>query len=222
LTFGAAVKDFELLSELDINSSIHFNKNKCNLVYVGRGGHDMKESISLLFQAFKKGLDTKDNFKNCHFWFIGTSYAPEGQGKKTIKSIGEKYGIDSYVTEITDRKPYFEVLSLLQKSDIIFIPGSDDKNYTASKLYPNILANKPLLCIFNSHSSVVDVVKTLKAGDVVLFDQKNALQTCYEVLSKLLETIPFTPKTNWDKFEPFTAKAMTKVQCEFFDLVISE
>src|SRR5690606_429287 len=113
MTFGAAVKDFEILPQLSIKPTIVFDDSKINLVYIGRGGHDMKESLSLLFQAFEMSLKSNDNFKNCHFWFIGTSYAPDGQGKKTIESIADGYGVATYVTEITDRIPYFEVLSLL-------------------------------------------------------------------------------------------------------------
>ena len=221
LTFGAAVRDFELLSSLSITPSIQFDAEKINLLYVGRGGHDMKESISVMFRAFKKGLETNEKFKQCHFWFIGTSYAPDGQGKKTIESIAENNEIGSFVTEITDRKPYFEVLSLLQKTDVIVIPGSDDKNYTASKLYPNILAKKPLLCVFHSNSSVVDVVKELKAGEMVLLDKDNAVKNCLQSLENIISMIPFEPNTDWDKFKPFTAEEMTKTQCDFFELVIS-
>src|SRR5690606_2654900 len=153
LTFGASVMDFEILSKINLMPSIAFNDQAINIVSVGRGGQDMKESVSLLLRAYKMSLDCTEHIKACHFWFIGTSYAPDGQGKKTIATIAEQLGIGSYVTEITDRKSYFEALTFLKQSDIVFIPGSSDANYTASKLYPNILAKKPLLCIVHSHSN---------------------------------------------------------------------
>ena len=219
LTFGASHSDFEILSKINVVPSIAFNSENINIVSIGRGGEDMGESVSLLLKAFKIGLTKNENFEKCHFWFIGTSYAPEGHGKKTIKTIAKDLGIDSYVTEVTDRKPYFEALSLLKKSDILFIPGSTDANYTASKLYPNILAKKPLLCIVHSLSSDENIVKELNAGEVVLFDHANALERCNIVLSNLIETIPFTPNTNWNSFQRFSAESMTKEQCDFFDLV---
>lgn len=220
LTFGAAAKDFDLLSDLQIKPSINFDSDKTNLVYVGRGGHDMKESINLMFRAFKHGMDCNVLIKTCHFWFIGTSYAPDGKGKKTIETIAQDLEMGSHVTEITERKPYFEVLSLLQKADIIFIPGSDDKNYTASKLYPNILAKKPLICVFHSNSSAIKVVRELNAGEVVLFDQEYAVEHCEKALTAILNKIPFVPATNWDAFKPYTAKAMTEQQCLFFESVL--
>ncbi|WP_299228499.1 glycosyltransferase [uncultured Psychroserpens sp.] len=221
LTFGAAVKDFELIQDLKIPQTLIFDTNKTNIVYVGRGGHDMKQSLSLVFKAFKNGLEQHPQFKNCKLWFIGTSYAPDGQGKKTIVPLAETYGVEKYIEEITDRKSYFEVLSLLKKSDVILIPGSEDKNYTASKLYPNILAKKPLLCIFHSNSSVVSIVKKLNAGHVVEFDKANALQECEKAILSLINNHELVPKTNWNYFDTFTAKTMTKAQCDFFETVIS-
>ena len=222
LTFGACVRDFELLSKIDVSSTIVFDTSKINIVYIGRGGHDMKESISVVFQGFKKLLDSNDKFKNCHFWFIGTSSAPVGKGIKTIETIAKQFQVESNVTEITDRKPYFEVLSLLHKSDIILIPGSNDRHYTASKLYPNILAKKPLLSVIHSSSSMINIIKELNAGKIVLFDKKNADDQFAQILMELINRIPFETNTHWKKFESFTAKSMTKEQCDFFNLVISK
>jgi len=222
LTFGAAVEDFGYLSKIDIAPTVSLNAEKTNIVYAGRGGQDLRESVTLMLKAFKMSIEENENFRKCHFWFIGTSYAPDGQGKKTIESIAGDLGIGSYVTEITNRKPYFEVLSLLNQADLIFIPGSSDTNYTPSKLYPYILAKKPLLCVFHSKSSIVEVIKPLNAGEVVLFDKENALEACNTTLSRMLNALPYLPNTDWEQFQPFTAEQMTKAQCEFFDIVISK
>ncbi|WP_047551021.1 glycosyltransferase [Psychroserpens sp. Hel_I_66] len=220
LTFGASVKDFEFINSRFIFKSFVLDHNKTNLIYIGRGGHDMAKSLSVIFEAFKKGLDSHEKFKKCKFWFIGTSYAPDGQGEQTIRPIAKQFGVESFVEEITDRKPYFETLTLLKSADVIVIPGSEDANYTASKLYPNLLAKKPLLCVFHSNSSVVRIVKDLNAGEVVLFDQKLAVEQCLEHMEKIVTQLPYMPETNWEKFQPFTAEAMTKVQCDFFNQVL--
>ncbi|MFB9054531.1 hypothetical protein ACFFVB_15685 [Formosa undariae] len=221
LTFGAAEKDFDILPELNLPKNIKLDPEKLNFVYVGRGGSDMQISLNLLFTSFKEGLDTNSDFNRCKFWFIGTSYAPDGEGAKTIKPLADKIGVGDYVEEITDRKPYFEVLNLLKSSDAIIIPGSEDQNYTASKLYPNILAKKPLLCVFHSNSSVVSNVRILNAGKLVLFNETDAKEQCASALQELVNTLPYTPNTNWEAFKPFTAQAMTKQQTDFFNEVIN-
>jgi len=220
LTFGAAEKDFEMLEDLDIQHTVNFDKTKTNIVYIGRGGYDMKDSVSTVFKGFKQLLESNQKAKDCHFWFIGTSPAPEGTGVKTIESIASKFEINDYVTEITDRKPYFEVLALLKSSDIILIPGSNDRHYTASKLYPNILAKKPLLCVAHSNSSMGKIVEDIKAGEVVMFDEDQAETLVKQRLNYLLDHIPFEPSIDWNKFRPYTAKNMTQEQCVFFDRVL--
>ena len=220
LTFGAAVKDFEFIEHIDIETSVKLEKKFINFIYIGRGGHDMASSLSVIFEAFKKGLESIATFEKIRFKFIGTSYAPDGNGEKTITPIAKQMGITDYVEEITDRKPYFEVLSLLKKADVILIPGSDDANYTASKLYPNLLAKKPLLCVFHSSSSVVNILKDLKGGEIVIFDHRDAVQHCLDKMEVIISKLPFQPNTNWEKFQTFTAQAMTKEQCDFFNTIL--
>ncbi|GAB3663628.1 glycosyltransferase family 4 protein [Echinicola sediminis] len=221
LTFGAYEGDFDIAKMAKSLDRILHEKDVVNFIYIGRGGKDMKDSLELLFQSFSELLDEDDKFKKCRFWFIGTSYAPDGKGEKTIEPIAESFGVESYVKEITDRLPYFNALATLKMADIILIPGSNDKNYTASKLYPNILAKKPLLSVFHSNSSVVNIMEELEAGEVILFDMENALENLKRRLDLMVDNIPYSPNTNWDKFYKFTAENMTREQCEFFDLVVS-
>ena len=42
--------------------------------------------------------------------------------------------------------------------DALFMPGSDDPAYTASKIYPYLLTRKPLLAIFNAESPALAVL----------------------------------------------------------------
>jgi hypothetical protein len=39
--------------------------------------------------------------------------------------------------------------------------------------------------------------------------------------SSMLERLPYTPDTDWDAFQPYTAEAMTRRQVEVFDRVIA-
>lgn len=221
LSFGAAMNDFEIVEKNNVNSKIKLDSKYINLVYVGRGGHDMNKSVDIIFKSFKKGLSLYESFNDIRFWFVGTSYAAEGKGEKTIFPLAKKLNIESYVNEITDRQPYFEAISLLKKSDVIIIPGSDDEDYTASKLHPNILAEKPLIAVFHPNSSVVDTLIDLNIGEAVLIDDINAVEKCMEKLYVMISKLPFKPKTNWKKFEVYTDEKKTEKQCHFFNKVLS-
>ena len=82
ITFGAFDQDTAIANahKTDFNSLLD-PANK-NIVYVGRGGNDMKKSVSVVFTALKQALENHPELSSLRFYFIGTSYAPDGKGKK--------------------------------------------------------------------------------------------------------------------------------------------
>jgi hypothetical protein len=196
-----------------------------NMVYVGRGGHDMALAIRILFGALKKGMiASPEIFGGLRLWFVGTSYATAGTGSKTIEPVAAELGLGGRVTEIPDRIPYFETLFLLRKADILFMPGSTDIHYTASKLYPYILAEKPLLAIFYKGSSVVSILEAVGGASLLKFDAGDAPalheEACRRQLEDMIRRLPYRPAYDWDAFEPYTAEAMSKSQTDFFEQVL--
>ncbi len=220
ITFGAFTKDLEIAKQIK-PASFFKEETHRNIVYVGRGGFDMQPALFLVFSAFKIGLaENPELYKQFRFIFIGTSYAPKGQGKKTIEPVAETIGICDYVTEYTDRVAYFEGLSMLLKADLLFIPGSDDPAYTASKLYPYILAKKPIMGIFHPASSAKSILEETNAGIVCALSA--SIQIVYRELDRTLKSInenTYSNETEWAIFEKYSAKEMTKKQVELFDMV---
>ncbi|MFN0047966.1 MAG: glycosyltransferase [Cytophagales bacterium] len=228
IPFGAFEKDFEIAAGLEYKAKTNIQKSKINILYIGRGGADMATSLQIIFKAFKIGLE-KNNllFSGVHITFCGTSYAKAGSGTKTIAPLAEKLGLSAFVTETTNRIPYFESLQKLMEADILIIPGSSDPNYTASKIYPYILAKKPILAIFSKTSSVIEVLKCTHAGEFITFDIDNidVEDSAKNLLTKweaMLIKLPYTPDTNWEAFRPFTALEMTKKQVAFFDEILKK
>ncbi|MES2848589.1 MAG: hypothetical protein V4685_06010 [Bacteroidota bacterium] len=228
ITFGAADKDISVMKEfVHSSANVSLPADKINAVYVGRGGHDMSFAAEIIFTAFAKGLrESPDTFSKMHFWFIGTSYAAKGMGKQTIYPVAEKNNVAKYVTEITDRIPYFESLFLLDKAQLLIVPGSTDTAYTASKIYPYIMLNKKMLAVFNFNSSVVSMLQELNYGELVAFDHQQKktadyVDECYEKIVRLLKT---TETVNYNKtaFEPYMALSKTKEQVDFFNEVVSK
>ena len=227
IPFGAVECDFSIMEKYVPGvEKIRLDKNKKNIIYIGRGGHDMRYALEIIFQAFAKGVkEQPEIFSQVHFWFIGTSYAQAGQGGKTMQPLAARYGVEEYVTEVPDRVPYFETLFLLKQADALLVPGSTDTMYTASKIYPYIMVQKPLLAVFYKDSSVVDVLKKVKAGTVVTFDhlQKEAHEYVEECLQGLRAILSFSQSASYDKnaFEQYTAKTKAKEQVDFFNEIVA-
>lgn len=224
--FGASEGDRRLAREIEFQNTF-FNRHDglVHGVYVGVVAPSMASTIDSTMAAFADGLRKHPNlFANVRLHFIGTSYAPPDVAKPFVLPRAAQAGVLGYVTESTSRVPYFGALRLLEEADFLLIPGSDDPRYTASKIYPYILAQKPMLAVFHRQSSVVDVLRKTNAANVVAFETNTDPTTLRSEVarqwSRLLERIPFTPDTDWAAFEPFTAREMTRKLCAFFDRMV--
>ncbi|HZX57860.1 MAG TPA: glycosyltransferase [Mucilaginibacter sp.] len=220
ITFGAFDPDLIIAEK---NKSLFdpiLNPATRNIVYIGRGGADMHASVSALFKAFKAGLEkTPELFSKIKLYFIGTSYAPTGYGAPTILPLAKQFGIEDNVIEITDRISYYHTLLTLQQADALFIPGSDDPKYTASKIYPYILTGKPLLAIFNPESSAIETLKEYRVKHVYDYAENSDIEI-YTFLKQVAEGKVLTDNYNTKTIKKYSAENMTRRQCELFDKLI--
>ena len=225
ITFGAFEKDFEIAGKYQASLKPAFEKQDGELLiaYVGRGGKDMRPAVSLLFEAFQQGLTRNyELFHRFKFLFVGTSYAAAGSGIPTISPIAENFGISKYVTEQTDRISFFNTLTTLKYADGLFIPGSDDPQYTASKIYPYIMARRPLISLFHPASSAAAIIRDCGSGLGLTFDMPK-----HEIIKKIIEyltdigtgrikeTVPVP-----EVFDRYTARNMTRLQVEMFEKIL--
>ncbi len=182
-------------------------------VYVGRGGQDMAVAIRGLFQALKD-LPAPNDLR---LHFIGTSYAAAGAGVKTIEPLAAEFGLEEIVQEHPDRIPYSETLRCLLDADGLVVPGSDDPAYTASKIYPYLLADRPMLAIFHEKSSVTSLMRDVGGGSIVPFDEKT---TTGELAAKISETFDGTSLSkvplDADAFTPYDARSQASKLATFF------
>jgi hypothetical protein len=223
IPFSFFEKDFEIARGIQESQPLVLDQRYVNLVYTGRGGFDLHKALDLLFEGFKLGLKSHpEEFKNLRFHFIGTSYAPKGTGIKTILPLAEKHGVSAYVREETDRIGFYNSLNYISGADGVIIPGSDDPNYTASKIYPYILSKKPLLAIFDRQSSAAKIVRECRAGSVATFQDPQAVKIIGDYLHSLSSKSNREVETDMEKFKKYSAEQMTRYQCELFDKVMAQ
>jgi hypothetical protein len=226
LPFAAPGRDFEILASSTVPLPDYFTSwQGMRWVYVGRGGPDMAFAL----QAFMRALAAARSRDPLHWnklriFFIGTDYAPGARARQSVLPVAVKYGVGDLVVEHPQRIPYFQGLACLKVADALVVPGSDDPFYTASKVYPYIQAEKPLLAIFHEQSSVVSLLEKTRAGTLIPFVETSLAES--NRLSGLIADQWFNgghcqqPDTNWKAFAPYTAKEMTRKLCAFFDRAI--
>lgn len=187
-------------------------------VYVGRGGPDMAPALRGLFAALRDHA-SEHLRKGLRLHFVGTSYAAAGSGAPSIVPVAREYGLEGLVEERTERIPYARALALLKGAHALVVPGSDDPAYTASKIYPYLLAGRPLLAIFHERSSVVDLIARVGGGICVPFRTGEAPGDLgARIASAWLEGSAHDVPVPLDEaaFEPYTDRAAAEAMTECF------
>lgn len=225
LPFGAPEHDYELLDRLKAKPAICPDAVRRNIVYVGAAGPYMEKALRLLFSAMRDIRRREPNrWSRIHFRFIGTTYAPYGQAKKVIEPIAQHCGVADLVSEQTDRIPYFEALATLRASDGLLILGSDSEGYNPSKIYPYILAGRPILAILHEQSPAIEILHRTNAATILTFNNYTSSPTVEtaKALRTFISAVETNdvPSTNWEAIVPFTAREATRQLCEVFDDVV--
>jgi hypothetical protein len=229
LTFGASELDWEAVKRCpQPNPFLQGETNSLHGVYVGRGGGDMAKGVRIVFRALQLGLDqSPDLFGRVRLHFIGTDYAPPGREKKTIEPIAAEFGpgVAQRVTETPLRIPYFTAMQVQLDASFLLLVGSEEQEYVPSKLFGSLLACKPLLGVFHEQSRALAMLQAIGGSVCSAFGPEETNEAAARELAQkwaaVLERLPFKPDTDWDEFEPFTARASARRQCALFDEVLA-
>lgn len=220
LPFGLSDKDFQLVRQHNIRPQV-LNGNGISVVYMGAINKFFLPLIKAFFLAFKKTVPNPDAY---HFYFIGTNYAP-AVTQRPVEKIGAELGLQHLITEVPQRIPYFSALSTLMHADILFVPGSSDADYNASKVYNNIFSGKPIFSIFNEKSLVKQAINETAAGVVVGVQETDSEET---LVQKITEAMPEFSQLHLRKIalkqeglKKYMATTMAEKQVRFFDKVLA-
>jgi glycosyl transferase family 4 len=226
LPFGAAEADFEIVARRpQPNRVFHRADGDLHGVYVGRGGADMTPAFRTLFRAFAAGLrDRPDLFPRVRLHFVGTSYAADGRATKTVEPLAADAGVGRHVREHVERIPYFEALQVLRDAHFLIVPGSSDATYSPSKVFPYVLAGRPLVGVVAKGSPALEILRRLGRTDVIEFDgtgggptEVAALQQVWTSLLARLDADASDMPLDRAAFEPFSAREMARAQCALLD-----
>ena len=126
--------------------------------------------------------------------FVGTSNQTSPKAPQRVLPVVRELGIDDCVREIAPRIAYLDALTVQMQATALLMMGSSERHYTASKLYPGLLARRPILAVYHEASSVVDILRrTVRAPSARLVtygDRDRAdsrIEAIYHELAALVE-----------------------------------
>lgn len=228
IPYGGEKADFDYVRQHRQPNPIFDPDDNCiHLSAIGHFNYGLRGAAEALFDALRLGLEREhDLFARVKLHFVGTTYASGADLQYQVMPLATEKGIATRVTEHPQRISYLQSLQVMQDSQTLFILSSDRPHYTASKIFPYILAQRPILAIFQEKSSVITILQETKAGDPISFSAESPIagkvEVVYEHLRELLLlSRDYTPQTHWDMFEQYTARAMTQRLAAVLDRIAS-
>ena len=185
--FGFEGHDFDHLREHPRpNRHWRADDGNVHLVYVGAMLPDGYETVRALFRAVNQLRNqTPDPYARLRLHFFGTTYDPTATAG-LVMPVALEEGVADIVDEHPRRIPYVDALNVLTSAHGILALGSTLHHYTASKIFPAILARRPLLAIYHEVSTVCDIMRATRAGELVTYgDEERAAQRVGEIAASL-------------------------------------
>ena len=152
------------------------DKNTITLVYTGAVTPGMPLPLEAVLNSVKAYVNIP-NSKTIKLYFIGTSYANSESSESRVMPLVKKINLEDVVFEQPERIGYFDTLRVLMDADALLLPGSIEAGYTASKIYPYILSQKPVFALTHSQSSVSKILTGCKTGRIITFDSTDYLKS---------------------------------------------
>ncbi len=221
--FGASENDFHVAERhRPAEPLIDFTDGNVHHVYTGRCGPDMVDALRMLFRGFARFREQDpETARRMRFHFIGTGYAPPPLGEDVVLPIARAEGVEEHVREHRYRVSYFDALYYLRHAHALVAVGSNDATYSASKIFPYVLAHRPLLLIFHERSLVVRFMREVKTGVMFPFSSAADCERVADAVQRewfagrgFERVLP----VNEAALAPYLAPALTAQVAEVFDV----
>lgn len=161
--------------------------------------------------------------------FFGTSNQTSSDAPQRVLPVAREIGVTECVTEIAPRIDYLDALTVQTQAGAILMLGSSERHYTASKLYPGLLARRPLLAIYHEDSSVVEILRRTAQPPVarlISYGDRDRAESRVEAICQELSAIIQEGGSHLDQFDvnaahEYSAEALAGALADVFDSVVS-
>jgi hypothetical protein len=225
IPIGGDPEDFEALrASPPQNLLVRLDPALINLSYVGSYWPRARAVLKALFAGLRQLRERDpDLAARLRLNFVGTSAQPSGEAAYCVMPIAMAEGVGDLVREHPARVPFLEALSLLANSHGLLMIGSDEPHYTASKIYPNLMAKRPFLSIFHKGSSAHEILSAAGGGRALAFATEAELAALTRRIADVLHDLATRPEifgtSDETVYEPYTARSVAGQFAQVFDRV---
>ncbi|MDX1996481.1 MAG: glycosyltransferase [Thermoanaerobaculia bacterium] len=161
LPIGGESADFAVLAERPRpNPWFDPNDGCLHLVYAGTLLPLGFETLRALLRAVAELRDRDPELAaRLRLHFFGTSNQTTTNAAPRVLPLATELGVVDWVTEHPPRLDYLDALTVQTQATALLLLGSSERHYTASKLYPALLARRPVLALYHEASTVVATLR---------------------------------------------------------------
>jgi hypothetical protein len=103
----------------------------------------------------------------------------------------------------------------LRQASALLLLGSSEPHYTPSKVFPALLAGRPMLAVYRRESTVIEMLKMAApppAAQLITFDESRRVESLVgciaEALQALIRAAGSGVSINWPALEPWSAHTL--------------
>jgi hypothetical protein len=148
------------------------------------------------------------------FYFFGTSNQTTDTTPRVLPHARE-LGVEHLVREQPARLDYLDALDALRQADALLLLGSSERHYTPSKVFPALLASRPLMAVYHQESTVVPMLRAAApapALHLITFDDRRPVETLVgcvaDALRALVRAHGSPVSIDRNALEPWSARAL--------------
>jgi glycosyltransferase involved in cell wall biosynthesis len=168
------------------------NDGRINFCYTGTvlplGVETLRAVLAALRALAERCPQVADRVR---FYFFGTSNQSTGTECRVLPHAHE-LGVADMVREHPARLDYLDALDVLRQASALLLLGSSEPHYTPSKVFPALLADRPLLAVYRRESSVIEMLNTAApppAAQLITFDDNHRVESVVGCIVGALEAV---------------------------------
>ena len=150
IPIGWDAADLDALALRSARARLIPDDGRVNICYTGTLLPLGVATLRAVLAAARASIDRDPRLADrLRFYFFGTSNQ-SGGGEARVLPHARELGVAHLVHEHPARLDYLDALDALRQASALLLLGSSEPHYTPSKVFPALLANRPLLAVYHS------------------------------------------------------------------------
>jgi len=198
IPFGGEPADFEGVRRTPRANAFFDPEDGCvHVCYAGTilplGGETLRAVLGAVRRLAERRPEL---YRRLRLHFFGTSNQTTPGALPRVLPIARTLGVADAVRETGARIDYLDALTVQAQASALLLLGSSEAHYTASKLYPALLARRPILAVCHEASSVADILAKIGGAPairVVTYGDAERAEARVDAIAEALEALVERP-----------------------------